>query len=367
MNISTTKEKFLRAILLAERLTGKKESLPVLSCVLLEAQEYFVVRATNLEAGIEITTPATISEKGTVAVPASILAQTIRSLSSDTITLTLEDGNLLISSKGTKTLIKAIPHNEFPSLGESNNTQKSSLAISKQKLLQGIESVVYATSQSMIRPELGSISISFQENNLVCVATDSFRLAEKNISYESQKESKHILLPLKHAHELAHLLDKIETDAVDVWVDDVQLQITGDGVRYISRVVDGNFPNYKDIIPKKFSTEVTLLKNDFAELLRKARVFAGEEQHIGFHLYPSRKICTATAQSNSIGEMSDTIDAALTGEDIDINFHIGYISECLSSIGVDSVTLGFSGIGRPLVIRGVSDASFTYLVMPLNR
>ena len=102
-------------------------------------------------------------------------------------------------------------------------------------------------------------------------------------------------------------------------------------------------------------------------MLRKARVFSGTDQHIGLHVYPKKKIFSATARSSDVGEMSDSIDAALSGEDMDINFHIGYLSDCLSSIESESITLNFSSIGRPLIIQGVSDSSFTYLVMPLNR
>ena len=145
------------------------------------------------------------------------------------------------------------------------------------------------------------------------------------------------------------------------------MSISADGVRYVSRVVDGTFPNYKEIMPKAFETEATVLKNDFAEMLRKARVFSGNDQHVGLHVYPKRKIFSATARSAEVGEMSDSIDAAISGGDLDINFHIGYLADCLSIIESDSIVLGFAGAGRPLVIRGVSDASFTYLVMPLNR
>jgi DNA polymerase-3 subunit beta len=154
---------------------------------------------------------------------------------------------------------------------------------------------------------------------------------------------------------------------VEIATDDSQLAVTGAGVRFVSRIVEGSFPNYKDIIPKIFTTEATVLKGEIVELLRKARVFSGTEQHIGLHVYPDKKIFSATARSSDVGEMSDTVEAALSGEDIDINFNISYISDCLSSIASDSITLYFAGIGRPLVIKGVSDSTFTYLVMPLNR
>lgn len=365
MKITTTKERLLNAILMAERITGKKESLPILSCVLIDSNKDIVLRATNLEAGIEVNVPGEITEKGTVAVPASILSQTIRSIGGEKISLASEDGNLLIESRGTKTLIKAVPHEEFPVL--SSDGGKKDISISRERLIHGIQAVAYAASPSMIRPDLGSIYISIQDGAMVCVATDSFRLAEKQVSEIGAKTSAELLIPLKHALELVHVLERLDDEKVSLSADDAQLVVMGAGTRFVSRVVDATFPNYKEIIPKKFTAEATMLKNDLGEMLRKARVFSGNEMHVGLHIYPKKKIFTATARSADVGEMSDSIDAALSGEDLDINFHIGYLADCLSSIVSDSIVLGFAGAGRPLVIRGVSDSSFTYLVMPLNR
>lgn len=365
MKISTTKEKILNAILIAERITGKKESLPILSCILIDAQKELVLKATNLEAGIEASVPGEISEKGTVAVPAAILSQTIRSISGDKVTFSNEEGNLLIESRGTKTLIKAIPHEEFPALPTDGG--KSAIKISRERLIKGIQAVSYAASPSMIRPDLGSVYIAIKDGTMTSVATDSFRLAEKTIVDTGTKQSSEILIPLKHALELVHILEHIDEDMVALSTDDAQLVVAGGGVRFVSRVVDANFPNYREIVPKTAVTEATVLKADLAEMLRKARVFSGNDMHVGLHVYPKKKIFTATARSADVGEMSDNIDAALSGDDLDINFHIGYLSDCLTSVDSDSVQLNFAGPGRPLVIRGVSDSSYMYLVMPLNR
>ena len=214
---------------------------------------------------------------------------------------------------------------------------------------------------------MGSIYIIFKQGSIICVATDSFRLAEKTIAASGVKETNELLIPLKHAGELSFVLERLKDNDVALFSEDAQLTVEGGNVRFISRVVEGNFPDYKTIIPKTPTTEATLLKNDFADMLRKARVFSGDEQQVGLHVYPKKKIFTAIAQSASVGEMDDSLEAALSGEDIDINFHIGYLSDCLTSIPADSITLSFSGVGRALVIRGVSDSSFMYLVMPLNR
>jgi DNA polymerase-3 subunit beta len=365
MKLSTVKEKILNAVLLAERITGKKESLPVLSCVLLDAGKELMVRATNLEAGIEIAVPCEIEDKGVIAVPATILAQTLRSITGDKIVFRTEEGNLMVESRGTKTLIKAIPHEEFPVL--RSGEEKKGIAIARERLMYGIQSVSYAASPSMIRPELGSVYISITRDAIICVATDSFRLAEKKIPGAGSRDGIELLIPLKHAIELTHVLERIGGEEIELFADESQMSAGGSGVRYTSRIVDGRFPDYKEILPKTFVAEATVLKNDLGEMLRKARVFSGNDQHVGLHLYPKKKIFSATARSSDVGEMSDSIDAAVSGEDLDINFHIGYLADCLSSIESDSITLAFAGAGKPLVIRGVSDQSFTYLVMPLNR
>ena len=365
MKFTATKEKILNGVLVAERVTGKKETLPVLSCIVIEANKEVSLRATNLEAGIEVSVPCEVEEKGIAAVPASILSQTLRSMGGEKISFKTEEGNLVVETKGTRTLIKAVPHEEFPAL--SQGSEKKGMNISRELLVRGIQVVSYAASPSMIRPELGSIYISFRSGSILCVATDSFRLAEKTLSGAGSKEEAEVLVPLKHALELTHILEHMDENTIELFADESQLTVSGDGVRFVSRVVEGTFPDYKTIIPKTFTTEATILKNDLADMLKKARVFSGNDQHVGLHLYPKRKIFSATARSAEVGEMSDTIDAAISGEDIDINFHIGYLADCLSSIESDSIVLGFSGAGKPLVIRGISDASFTYLVMPLNR
>ncbi|HUO50391.1 MAG TPA: DNA polymerase III subunit beta [Candidatus Paceibacterota bacterium] len=364
MKFATTKNHIQNAVILAERITGKKETLPVLSCILIEVGSEIMLRATNLEAGIEITIPGDIEEKGTIAVPAGIFSQTLRSISSEKVYFKLEEGNLLIESRGSRTLIKSIPHAEFPVLPTSDAHGST---IPREKFLEAIQSVLYAASPSMIRPELGSVFVSLETSKIICVATDSFRLAEKTVTGLSGKNEEDILIPLKHAQELSYILEHTSEDGIELSAEETQMIVEIGTIRYISRVIDAQFPNYKDIIPRSFSTEVTILKADFADMLKKARVFSGNDQHVGLHVYPKKKIFSATARSSEVGEMSDSIDAALSGDDLDINFHIGYLAECISSIASDSITLSFAGVGRPLVIKGVSDASFVYLVMPLNR
>jgi len=177
--MSVIKEKLLTAVLIAERITGKKETLPVLSCVLFRVDKELLICATNLEAGVEVRVLGDIGEKGLVAVPSGVLSQTLRSMGGDKVTLSLGEGNLIIESRGTRTLIKSVPHEEFPTLPGSK--KEKPFVVPRERLIDGLQAVSYAASPSMIRPELGSIYVSVKDGVLTCVATDSFRLAEKVI------------------------------------------------------------------------------------------------------------------------------------------------------------------------------------------
>src|SRR3989344_7447587 len=170
MKITTTKEKILNAILMAERVTGKKESLPILSCILIEAGKDITLRATNLEAGFEAFVPGEVGETGIIAVPAGILSQTIRSIGGDKVAFSTDESNLLVESRGTKTLIKAISHEEFPVLPKS--TGKNKISLPRERLVRAIQAVSYAASPSMIRPDLCSVYLSIKDGAMVCVATD---------------------------------------------------------------------------------------------------------------------------------------------------------------------------------------------------
>ncbi|OGG45005.1 DNA polymerase III subunit beta [Candidatus Kaiserbacteria bacterium RIFCSPHIGHO2_01_FULL_50_13] len=364
MKVIVPKNLLISLLSIIERVTGKKETLPVLSCVVLKVSDIILLSATNLEAGVECVIGGEIIEKGKVAVSASILSQTIRSIQTEKVILKKDGENLCVESKHTKTLIKTVSDSEFP---EFSPSKKKGVQIERINLLASIQSVSYAASTSVIRPEIGSVYLTTTGKSLITVATDSFRLAEKTVQRSVREGEGEVLIPLKHALELSYILERIHADEVSVVLEESQMTISGGGVRFMSRVIDGVFPNYKEIIPKSFETEATLLKSDFSDILKKARIFSGSDQSVGFHLYPKRKVFSMTARDADIGEMSDTLDAALSGEDLDINFHIGYVAECLPSIESDSVTLSFSGVGKPLVIKGVSDSSFLYLVMPLNR
>lgn len=367
MNVTCLKKDIENVVDTASRIISNTVSLPVLSCVVLEGDgKEITARATNLELSIETKFPGEVKKKGAVAVPVQTLLSTLKtSAGNGNVTLEHTDGVLIVSAGGGKHSIKTILLDDFPTLPQPE--AKKPHIIPSSVLIEGFRSVLHSASTSLIKPELASVYLYAQDGHLVFVATDSFRLSEKKVSFRGGDSIPDVLIPAKNAQELIRALENQEEGDMEVFVDESQYSLQRNGFYITSRIIDGSFPDYQSIIPKESTTEAVLLKEDFANTLKKAHIFTDSFGQVSFHVYPSKKTLTVSARNADVGEVFDSVDAALTGEDLDINFNHRYLADSLQSISADSVSLSFAGAGKPLVIRGVSDNSFTYLVMPMNR
>lgn len=366
MNIECTKEVFEKSVQLLHRVSGKNANLPVLSCILFEATpKKVLLRATNLDLGVEVEVPAKINTPGSIAVPAVILSQFTNSLSSETkIVLEVEGSTLTISTKRGTTDIQTLPPHDFPSLPSIESDKVFLLPI--KTLIQGIKAVSYSASTSSVKPELSSVYISYLDSKLTFVATDSFRLAEKSISLGNISQFDPILIPQKNIADLLRIFESIDED-VEVRVTQTQISFTIGSIFITSRLIDGVYPDYKQIIPKTPSTVLTCLKEEFIAILKKATIFSDSFHQIGFTIDPKKRSCELHASHANVGSFKEQLDASITGEALSINFNYRYLLDCFQSISTDSVSLSFNGLGKPLIIRGVGDNSFLYLVMPMNR
>jgi len=366
MQVEVSRENITKAVLRAEKVSGKNLTLPVLNCVLLVAdRNVFKIKATNLELGIEVVVPAKISQEGVVAVPGGVLASVLNGLSRvDHVTLKVEQDNLRIETSHGKTVIKAVAYEDFPTLPYLPDAKPFSFDV--EHFLQGVRSVWYSASVSMVKPEQASVYVYLDSGRMYFVATDSFRLAEKKVAAQGVDGFDSMLIPIKNVSEISRTLDGF-SGAMEVRVTKDQVSFLMDGVYITSRLIDGSFPDYHQIIPKESVTDVTLLKQDLVNTLKRMTVFSDKFNQVHFSVKPAQKKFTISAQNADVGETTDSIEAAIEGEELEINFNHRYISDCFQSIPGDSVTLSFSGLSKPVIIRGVSDSSFLYLAMPMNR
>ena len=363
MHITVATEQLQKKLELVSRVSTKHVTLPVLQCVLIEAGKEVVLKATNLEIGIEATLEGTIEEEGSVAVPAQVLIQTINLHTSTSVTLRVEEGTLVVEGKESTTQIKTVGTEEFPNIPRLTTDAQT---VNGAQFGLGIKTAVFAASQSSIKPELGSVYI-FQkkEHSLTFVATDSFRLMEKTVTQPKVALEESILIPNKNALELMRMLESISEDP-QLQVDENQCAFTfSNGVYITLRLTNGSFPDYNQIIPKEYVTHATVLRKDLMHSFKKTNIFLNKFMQV--QVVVTKEAVTVAATSGEVGATTESIPAKSTGEELTLNFNQRYVAEALSHFTDDSITLNLAGIGRPMVITGVNDTSARYLVMPMNK
>ena len=365
MKIECSVEKIKNAVSQVERITGKNLTLPVLNSILLIATgKYLKLRSTNLSLGIEVEIGVKVEREGTVAISGSILNNIFSNVSqNENIYLESIDGNLLIKTKKSQIKLKCIPHEDFPTIPTVIGT---SYEIDSKKLIEGIKSVYYSSSVSDVKPEISSVFIYNDQTSLVFVSTDSFRLAEKKIKIKGLEETTHILVPFKNIGEILKIFGEFQ-GIIKVCFNKNQISFSSDDVYLTSRIIDGIFPDYRQIIPKNFTTDVVVLKQDLLNALKISNIFSDKFNQVNLKISSKEKIFELSSSNNDIGENKTYLDAVINGENIELSFNYKYFLDCFQSITTDSVSIKFSGSAKPIVISPISDPSFTYLIMPMNK
>lgn len=365
MKFETTLDALQQAVSGIARFAERKAHLPVLGCVLIVAEgSRLVLRATNLECGAEIVISAKVSEDGTVAVPAQIFAGFLSNAKGKTVSCERKGEVCRVETERANASIKTFPHEDFPVLPRVS--AEHSFTVKSADLVRAIRSVAYCASLSAIKPELQSVLVYGEAGKLTSVATDSFRLAEKQVPLKSSGSIPEILIPARNASELMRILENVQAD-VELYYNDNQLSLQTDGTYFTSRLVDGAFPNYRQIIPKNFSTEAVVLREDMASALKALSIFADKFAQVSLAIEPSKKSLVLSSRNPDVGEQVSTIKAAVSGEQVSVSFNGRYLADSLQGIQGDSVRLHSNGPGKAMLIKDASDDSFFYLAMPMNR
>jgi len=270
----------------------------------------------------------------------------------------------LIKSDKTSTKINIYPSDEFPGIPRSEG-EMGSFDITSDQLDEGIRSVWLSASTSNIKPELSSVHLYDRDNMLFFVATDFFRLSEKKINTRSELKDISILLPYKNTQNIIRLIDGKEK--IKFLIDENQVSLMTKNTLVTSRTINGSFPDYIQIIPKKFNSKATILKEDLSAALKVNSIFSGEFNQIKFIVSKKSKKLKVETNNAHIGTNVTEIDSDIEGDDMEITFNHKYISDCLPYFNSESITLGFEGLNKPLLIKGVSDDSLCQLIMPMNK
>jgi len=264
-----------------------------------------------------------------------------------------------VSSSKSVTMMKGYPYEDFPTIPIIE--KGIPFTIDVKKFTEGIRSVIFSASHSDVKPEFNSVYCYSQGKELVFVATDMSRLAEKRVSLKSEPNIHPILIPFKNATQILNLLEG-RGEEITILVSKNQISIQGEGVYITSRLVDGNFPDYRQIFPKQKTSEVVILKEDLLRTMKRTGLFSGKQQQVLFKVYPEEKVFEIEAKREDVGESVTRVDASIKGDNIEMGFNYRYITDVLTILPSDSIELLFDEKSKTVLIKPIPDTKFSYIV-----
>lgn len=374
MKFTCVKENLSRVLSLTTSLAGKSTNLPILSHVLISASESKVnIITTNLEVAIQATLRAKVEEIGSFTVPAKTLAEFVSLLPGGQVSFGVEGGELLVESGSSHTKIKGVTSDEFPIIPKTEGGDRFTLE--PTAFGDALSRVVVAVSKNEIRPELSGVHFGFftdRYSGLVLAATDSYRLAEMKMLVDTGNTEKRIIVPARAVYEMIRLLHGVKPDSVDtqacLCVGANQVTLQYDQVEMTTRLIDGKYPEYAQIIPTSFKTNALFPKETVMSAIKAAGLFAAQGVNsISLDLNVSEKTIAVSSTSAQTGEHSSSIDGDVSGEENSILLNYRYVFEGLQQIAGDNVVFKMNSGDTPCLFEEQKNPNYTYIVMPIRQ
>lgn len=374
MKFTCVKENLVNALSLVSPLASKNLNLPILSNVLIKADDQKVeIISTNLELAMVVTIRAKVDENGSFTVPAKTLFDYVHLISDEKAEFEVVNNELVVSAGKSSTKIKGMPADEFPvvpSLGEGAGF--SALA---EDLKKALGQVNVAAARNDIRPELSGVffNLNSSESKMTLAATDSYRLAEKKIKISQCKEDKKAIVPGRTALELARVLSA-ENEMSDgeknvrVILGENQIAATYNNVQLVSRLVEGQYPDYTQIIPTNHKTEINFSVSVITKEIKAASLFttAGVNAVLLENEKDGNEI-SVSSTSTQTGEYNSKPEAEVKGEKNAILLNHRYLLDGLNSLNGDVGTLRLTNGDNPCLLRAKADESLLYIIMPIRQ
>ena len=362
MKLHFTKEKFLDGLQQVQNVVSVRSTLPVLSNTLVRSKKEGVsLIATDLDLAIRCPVEAEVLSEGSTTLPAKRLFTIIRELANNDVTLEVDDKDVAsIESGGSHFKIRGLPEAEFPQLPKLNGAK--SFTIEQKILRDALKKTAYAKSTDETRFVLNGALLSVKEDKLISVATDGRRLALAEYDVDLPKGVHgELILPSKTITELQRLLK--DKGNVTVSFTDNQISLDMDGTFLVSKLVDGVYPNYRQVIPTETKERVSLEREVLYQALHRASLLANEKNPIvKFHF--TKNNLTITAQAPDVGESRESLAVNYKGAEIGIGFNPYYVLDALQNLDHDEIFLELTDELSPGVIK--VNAPFLYVVMPMR-
>lgn len=373
MKISCTKENLSQALALTNGVTGKNLNLPILNNILIRASEQKVeIVATNLDLAVVSTIRAKVEEAGSFTVPARTLTDYINLLPNEKIDLVLKENELLVTCGKASTKIKGTPADDFPIIPTMEDGK--GYTIKAVDFKNGLSQVLPAVARNEIRPELSGVFFNFNstEASLILATTDSYRLAEKKLAIQQGADPLMVIVPARTAQEISHLLTTTLLDGAEpgarLMVSENQIMVSFNNTQIISRLVDGKYPDYTQIIPKDFATTAVVDTNQLSKEMKSAGLFTTTGVNaVSLTFKPTVGAALVSSTSTQTGEYTSELTGDITGQENTILLNTKYVLDGLNNFNTAQTEIKIVSGDNPCILQPAGDSSYIYIVMPIRQ
>jgi DNA polymerase-3 subunit beta len=362
LRITCAKDELAQALGVVSRALSTRSSVQILSGILLEARAGELrLAATDMELSLRASLSAQIEGDGSIVLPGKTLVDIARLLPGDEVTIEHKPAESVVHvTAGTASYtLNTYNPEDFPRLPELEAV--STFSVERESLLETIQRVARAASRDESRPVLTGVLVQFGGGKLTMAATDSYRLAVKETTFTGTVPDLEAIVPGRALQELARVANS--GDEVEVGVQENQVLFSTDGVWLTTRRIDGQFPNYRQLLPESFEHELTLPRVELLEVIRRASVMI--QRATPLQLRFAEGELTVIARTHEVGESQESLPVAYTGDVLEIGFNADFLRDGLELLDSDDVRVKLISPLRPAVIQGEGD-DFTYLVMPIR-
>jgi DNA polymerase III subunit beta len=362
LKITCSRDELNRQLAVVSRAASTRTTVQVLAGVLLRSEgDKLELSATDMEISLRTPLGAEVAIEGAVVVPGKLLAELARLLPGEEVSIEHRQGEGVVEIVSGSAVYRIHTYNaeDFPRLPDPAGT--TMVPIDAEALLETAAKVSRAASRDESRPVLTGILVRFEGENLVMAATDSYRLAVKETSMSGPGPELDAIVPARALMELSRVAQG--ASELHLGLQENQVLFTSDGILLTTRRIEGQFPNYHQLLPESFESEVTLPRDELLEVVRRVSVMA--QRNAPLRLRFAEGELTVSAQTQDVGEAHETMPAAFGGDALDIGFNPEFLRDGIESVDGDELRLKLISPLRPAVLQGTGD-DFSYLIMPIR-
>ncbi len=367
IEFSCLQENLIKGLRQNTKIAGTgKTNLEILENILIEANKgHLNLVTTNLQIAIRTKVRAKVKKQGKTTVPAKLLNDYIKLLPNKAINFKIKDGNFIVDNKNQKTSIKTTDSEDFPIVPEVD--KKNKITIPSSDLKNALQNTYFSISSGEVRNEISGALFNFNQdkkNILTIVGTDSYRLSEKKIKIKGFKKKKSIIIPLTTLQEVTRIIDDSDED-INLYISENQILFKYKDTEITSRLVSGDYPDYKQTIPESWVTECTFKKEDLITAVKQASFFVKEGIN-DITLETKKSKLVVSALNSQVGKSTSKIDADIKGDNNKIVFNYRYLLDGLLHIKGDEIKLKLVNDNTPGIITSSDHKNYFYLIMPIK-